>query len=175
MQQAIPLCLDQNTLSVLLSMVASTHDVDLCVFSCKTCYITYFSAECFYTKILAWKCLEYIILNNPWPKFRRTDRGRTFIPANQMNAGVQDLISALNLTCWRWLSLNRYRLVHSKVEIKLFQVCLLLHMLIPSWTGLFLSGIKTCYLHFSRDSRICHAQECLGLQLDLMRLSFNQV
>ena len=65
MQQAIPLCLDQNTLSVLLSMVASTHDVDLCVFSCKTCYITYFSAECFYTKILAWKCLEYIILNNP--------------------------------------------------------------------------------------------------------------
>ena len=26
----------------------------------------------------------------------------------------------------------------------------------PSWTGLFLSGIKTCYLN--PDSRICHAQ-----------------
>ena len=87
---------------------------------------------------------------------------------------VQDLSSSLNLICRTWLSLNRYRHVHLKVEIKLFQVCLLLHMLIPSWTGLFLSGIKTCYLN--PDSRICHAQRSAsGLQLDLMRLSFNQV
>ena len=74
MQEAIPLCLDQNT--------SELQKRPLCIHLQNVLYNIFLSRMAILNDlVLAWKCLEYIILNNPRPK----DRRRTFIPAKQMN------------------------------------------------------------------------------------------
>ena len=80
MQEAIPLCFDQNT--------SELQKRPLCIHLQNVLYnIFLIRMLSLNAKVLAWKCLEYIILNNPWPR----DRERTFIPANQMNARASSL------------------------------------------------------------------------------------
>ena len=84
MQEAIPLCFDQNT--------SELQKRPLCIHLQNVLYNIFLSRiflnGILNDLILAWKCLEYIILNNPRPK----DRGRTFIPANQMNSASHSAI-----------------------------------------------------------------------------------